>query len=360
MAPVSPFMALALEAALSARGRTSPNPWVGAVLVRDGRVISTGATAEFGGPHAEAAALTDVDARGTTLYTTLEPCMPFPGKQTRPCVDAIIESGVARVVIGIEDPHRPVRSRGVASLREAGIEVDVGDGADEVMKVLRPYLKFRATGRPYVIAKFALSLDGRVGAPAAGIRQLTSSSALERAHMDRAWVDAILVGSGTVLSDDPSLTARPGGAMAARQPLRIILDGRGRVPPASRTLGRGAIVCTANSANSREVAATGAIVLQLESAGAGVNLDQMFQALSERNVMSMIAEGGPTLLSSLFAGRYVDEVHAYIAPVVLGGAGTPLAPAGVQFEITVLSEVVVETLPPDVLIRGYTGDWSPS
>jgi diaminohydroxyphosphoribosylaminopyrimidine deaminase/5-amino-6-(5-phosphoribosylamino)uracil reductase len=353
-------MALAIEAALSVRGYTSPNPWVGAVLVRDGRVISTGSTAEYGGPHAEAAALTSVDGRGATLYTTLEPCMPFPGKQTRPCVDAIIESGVSRVVIGIEDPHGPVRSRGVAALREAGIEVDVGDGAGEVVEVLRPYLKFRATGRPYVIAKFAVSLDGRVGAPAAGIRQLTSSLALERAHKDRAWVDAILVGSGTVLTDDPSLTARPGGAAAAHQPLRVILDARGRVPPTARALGPGAIVCRASSANSRDAAATGATVLQLENSDEGLNLDQLFRALAQRNVISVIAEGGPTLLSSLFAGGHVDEVHAYIAPVALGEAGIPLIPAGEQFEITALREAAVETLPPDVLIRGYTGDWSPS
>lgn len=353
-------MALAIEAALSARGHTSPNPWVGAVLVREGRVISMGSTSAYGGPHAEAAALTNVNGSGATLYTTLEPCMPFPGKRTRACVEAIIESGVSRVVIGIEDPHPPVRGQGVAALRESGLEVKVGDGADEVVKVLRPYLKFRATGRPYVIAKFALSLDGKVGAPAARIRQLTSSQALERAHKDRAWVDAILVGSGTVLSDDPSLTARPGGAAAAHQPLRVVLDSRGRVPPTARALGPGAIVCIAGSANSREAAATGATVLQLEGSKEGVNLDQLFRALAQRNVISVIAEGGPTLLSSLFAGGHVDEVHAYIAPLALGEAGIPLVPAGARFEITALREVAVETLPPDVLIRGYTGDWSPS
>ncbi|HMO55031.1 MAG TPA: bifunctional diaminohydroxyphosphoribosylaminopyrimidine deaminase/5-amino-6-(5-phosphoribosylamino)uracil reductase RibD, partial [Tepidiformaceae bacterium] len=230
-------MLRAIAAARAARGRTSPNPWVGAALVQGDAIVSVGATAPYGGPHAEAAALANADARGGTLYTTLEPCVPFEGKRTPPCSEAIIEAGVAKVVIGILDPH--VGGPGVARLREAGIEVEVGDGGEEITALLRPYLKFRATGRPYVIAKFAVSLDGKVGAPAAGVRWLTSEAALERAHADRAWVDAIMVGSGTVLADDPALTARPGGEVDARQPVRVVLDARGRSEPGSRVFGAG-------------------------------------------------------------------------------------------------------------------------
>lgn len=358
--PSEPMRA-AIAAALNARGRTSPNPWVGAVLVREGQTVAHGATSPFGGPHAEAAALANVEARGTTLYTTLEPCMPFEGKKTPPCVEVIIAAGVKKVVIAIEDPHAPVRGRGVEYLRRHGIEVELGDGAVAVTALLRPYLKFRATGRPYVIAKFAVSLDGKVGAPAAGVRWLTGEAARARAHADRAWVDAIMVGSGTVLADDPALTARPGGIEAERQPLRIVLDGRGQSPAGAKVFGPGTIVATANS--SREwraaIAVTGATLIELEPGEQGVNLDQLFRVLGQRNVMSLIAEGGPTLLQSLFENEHVDEVHAYVAPVVLGGAGIPLFPDGGNFEPAILRDTVMESLHPDVLIRGYTGTWSP-
>ena len=355
-------MSAAIRAALGARGRTSPNPWVGAVVVRDGRVVATGATAPYGGPHAEALALALADARGATLYTTLEPCVAFEGKKTPPCAEAIVAAGVAKVVIAIEDPHGPVQGLGGAYLRERGIEVEVGDGAEAVTDLLRPYLKFRVTGRPYVIAKFAVSLDGKVGAPAAAVRWLTSEAARERAHHDRAWVDALMVGSGTVLADDPALTARPGGIEADRQPVRIVLDGRGQSPADARVFGQGTLVATSTS--NREwraaIAATGATVLELESGeSGGVNLEQLLRVLGQRNVVSLIAEGGPTLLQSLFETERVDEVHAYVAPLLLGEAGLPLFPDGGRFDPTTLRNVVVEPLHPDVLFRGYTGTWSP-
>jgi diaminohydroxyphosphoribosylaminopyrimidine deaminase/5-amino-6-(5-phosphoribosylamino)uracil reductase len=355
-------MRRAIEAAREVRGQTSPNPWVGAVVVRNGEVISVGATAPPGGPHAEAAALANIDATGATLYTTLEPCMPFEGKRTRPCAEAIVEAGVARVVIALEDPHAPVRGQGAAFLRAHGITVETGDGAEDVTDLLRPYLKFRETGRPYLIAKFAVSLDGKVGAPAQDIRWLTGSAARERAHADRAWVDAILVGSGTVLADDPALTARRAGKLADRQPLRLVLDARGRIPASAGVLGKGAIVCTSSPDRPwrQAVAATGATIVELEPGAAGVNLEQLFRMLGQRSVMSVIAEGGPTLLASLFAEGHVDEVHAYVAPVILGPDALTLFGAEPSFDAATLRAVVIEPLAPDVLIRGYTGSWSPS
>ncbi len=353
-------MAAAIAAARSVRGTTSPNPWVGAVAVRDGQVISTGATSPHGGPHAEAAALVHANARGATLYTTLEPCMPFPGKRTPPCSETIVAAGLSRVVIGIEDPHAPVRGAGIRYLRRRGIEVSVGDGAEAVTDLLRPYLKFRHTGKPYVFAKFAVSLDGKAGAPAAGVTWLTGPAAVARAHADRGWVDAILVGSGTVIADNPALTARPGGVEAGRQPLRVVLDGRGSSPAAARVFGPGAIVATGPSPSAwrKDVAATGATVLELEHGEDGVNLAQLLRVLGQRNVMSVIVEGGPTVLRSFFEDGHVDEVHAYVAPLLLGAAGIPLLDAA-RFVPSRLRDVVTETLPPDVLIRGYTGDWSP-
>ena len=355
-------MQAAINASRAVRGTTSPNPWVGAVVVRDGTVISVGATAPYGGAHAEAAALANVDARGATLYTTLEPCMPFEGKKTRPCVDVILESGVACVVVGLEDPHKPVAGKAIAFLRGQGLVVDVGDGAGAVTDLLRPYLKFRQRRQPYVIAKFAVSLDGKVGAPSAGINWLTGPAAVERAHADRAWVDAIMVGSGTVLADDPALTARPGGIPASRQPLQVVLDGRGASPVTAKAFGPGCIVATANSPRAWRdaVAATGATLLEIEYGADGLNLDQLFGVLGRRNVMSAIVEGGPTVFASLLAGDHVDEVHAYVAPIVLGEAGTPLFATGGGIEPARLREVVVESLHPDVLIRGYTGNWSPA
>ncbi|MCC6958391.1 MAG: bifunctional diaminohydroxyphosphoribosylaminopyrimidine deaminase/5-amino-6-(5-phosphoribosylamino)uracil reductase RibD [Dehalococcoidia bacterium] len=359
--PRSEPMRQAIAAALSARGRTSPNPWVGAVLVRDGEVIATGATAPPGGPHAEAAALANIDATGATLYTTLEPCMPFPGKRTRPCAEVIAEAGVAKVVIGLEDPHEPVAGQGAAYLRSHGIDVETGDGADEVRALLRPYLKHVQTRLPYVIAKFAVSLDGKAGAPAHGVRWLTSEPARARAHADRAWVDAIAVGSGTVLADDPALTARPGGQLSSHQPVRVILDARGRISTRAMALGPGAIVATASSdrAWAASITATGAMVIQVEPSGQGLNLDQLLTILGERSVLSLILEGGPTLLASAFAAGVIDEVHAYIAPMVLGPDGLPLFAGDAAFAPEALQDVEIELLHPDVLVRGYTANWTP-
>ncbi|MBK6664148.1 MAG: bifunctional diaminohydroxyphosphoribosylaminopyrimidine deaminase/5-amino-6-(5-phosphoribosylamino)uracil reductase RibD [Thermoflexaceae bacterium] len=227
-------MAEAIAAARRVRGTTSPNPGVGAVVVRDGTVVAVGATAPPGGPHAEAAALAAAGeaARGATVYTTLEPCFPFEGKRTPPCSHALIEAGVRRVVIAIEDPHEGVRGNGTALLRAAGIEVELGDGAAEVTALLRPYLKHARTGLPYVIAKFAASLDGRTATRTGDSKWITGAAARDLGHQQRAWVDAVMTGSGTVVADDPALTARPGGIEQARQPVRIVLDARGRIAPA--------------------------------------------------------------------------------------------------------------------------------
>jgi len=354
-------MQAAIAAAGAARGRTSPNPWVGAALVRDGVIVAVGATAPYGGPHAEAAVLANVDAVGATLYTTLEPCVPFDGKRTPPCTEAIIAAGVSRVVVGILDPH--VGGPGVARLRAAGVEVEVGDGAAAITGLLRPYLRFRQSGRPYVIAKFAVSLDGMVGAPEAGVRWLTGPAALEHVHQDRDRVDAILVGSGTVLADDPALTDRPGGTPASRQPVRVVLDSRGRSPVTARVFDGSAPTIVATVAGSppawkSALLQRGVAVIDLEEDATGVNLDQLLTALGQRNVVTLIAEGGPTVHAALFAHDLVDEVHAYIAPKLLG-QGVPLFPPGALPFPVELRETVIESLVPDVLFRGYTGSWSP-
>ena len=369
MADPSPPMRRALEAAAAVRGTTSPNPWVGATVVRDGEIIAVGATSPPGGPHAEAAALAAAGraARGATLYTTLEPCFPFEGKRTPPCSQAIIDAGVAHVVVAIEDADPRVRGRGTALLREAGITVDIGDGSGEATALLRPYLKHRQTGLPYVIAKFAASLDGRIATATGESQWITGEAARERAHEERAHVDAILVGSGTVLADNPSLTARPGGTLAGHQPVRVILDARGRTPPASALFAQPGhtIVATSNQADAawkREVAAAGAQLIDCERDARGVNLDQLLPALGQRGIISIWAEGGAAVLGSLFEGGHVDEVWAFLAPLIIGGDGLPaVASLGARAlsDAFRLSEPTVELLHPDVLVRGYTGSWSP-
>lgn len=365
---VSPFMARAIEAAHAVRGTTSPNPNVGAVLVRDGRILATAATSPYPGAHAEANVLAAVpDARGADVYVTLEPCFPFEGKRTPPCSAAFIAAGVRRVAVALEDPDPGVRGRGIAALREAGIEVEVGDGRDEAIAGLRPYLKQRSTGLPYVIAKFAASLDGRTATASGDSKWITGEAARDLGHQQRAWVDAILVGSGTVLADDPSLTARPGGELSPHQPVRIVLDARGRTPPGARLLRQPGttLIATARDAPApwkRDIVAAGARLIECEPAAVGVNLDQLLPALAQRGILSVWAEGGATVLGQLFDAGHVDEVWAFVAPIILGGDARPaVGGEGVArvAEAWRLREPVVEWAGGDMLVRGYAGDWSP-
>lgn len=364
----SPYMQRALEAARAARGFTSPNPWVGAVLVREGRILAVGSTAPPGGPHAEAAALALAPGDGAELYLTLEPCVPFPGKRTPSCAERIVESGVRRVVVALPDPDPRVAGRGIARLRAAGIDVEVGDGHAEAFELLRPYIKHRQTGLPYVIAKFAASLDGRIATRTGDARWLTGEWARDAAHRERAWVDVVMVGAGTVLADDPQLTARPGGVPGERQPARLVVDARGRVSPRARlfTVGGRAMVATTEASPAAWRAAleqAGVEVLVCpEDGSGGVDLVSLLTTLGTRGVLSVWAEGGGLLLGSLLAAGLIDELWAFVAPIILGREGTPaIAWAGPDrvAEAPRLRRVRVETYGEDVLIRGHIGPWEP-
>jgi diaminohydroxyphosphoribosylaminopyrimidine deaminase/5-amino-6-(5-phosphoribosylamino)uracil reductase len=294
-------MRRAMALADTVRASTAPNPWVGAVVVpADAMPVPTafeGATAPPGGPHAEATALAHAGeaARGATLYATLEPCA-HQGR-TPPCVDAIIEAGVARVVIGIEDPDRRVAGRGVAALRAAGIQVTEGVADDEVAEQLAPYVKHRRTGQPWVVLKMAASLDGRTAAPDGTSRWITGEVALRDVHRLRADSDAVLVGAGTVRADDPELTVRLVDVDVAdeAQPLRVVL---GKAP-------EGAKVHPA---------------LELQGDLGGV-LDE----LGRRGVLQLLVEGGATVAHDFHAAGLVDRYVLYLAPVLFGGDdGRPL------------------------------------
>lgn len=275
-------MARAIELAASVRGTTAPNPWVGCVI--DGGF--EGATRPPGGLHAEAVALEAAGdrARGATLYCTLEPCAHHG--RTPPCTDAIIAAGVQRVVVAVEDPDPHVSGKGIAALRAAGIDVDVGIGAPEVAEQLAPYLKHRRTGQPYVVLKLAASLDGRTAAPDGTSQWITGEDARRDAHRLRAESDAVLVGAGTVRTDDPSLTVR---LVDGRDPLRVVL---GRAPEDAK------------------------VHPALELAG---DLDDVLADLGGRGVVQLLVEGGATVAARFHRAGRVDRYVVYLAPALFGG-----------------------------------------
>jgi diaminohydroxyphosphoribosylaminopyrimidine deaminase/5-amino-6-(5-phosphoribosylamino)uracil reductase len=290
-------MRRAAEAAGTVRGRTSPNPWVGAVVVSGppgAEVAFSGATAPPGGPHAEVEALAGAGraASGGTLYVTLEPCAHHG--RTPPCTDAVVAAGISRVVVALEDPDPLVAGRGIDSLRAAGVEVEVGVGADDVAEQLAPYLKHRRTGRPWVVLKLAATLDGRIAAPDGSSRWITGEAARRDAHRLRSESDAVLVGAGTVRTDDPSLTVRlPPDDRWYRgpedQPTRVVL---GAIPP-------GAAVEPALSLTGP--------------------LDRVLSELGRQGNLSVLVEGGARVAHAFHSAGLVDRYVLYLAPALFGG-----------------------------------------
>ena len=357
----SPYMARALELARSALGSTSPNPAVGAVLVKEGRIVGEGRTQPPGGPHAEVVAIQAAAhaAGGATLYVTLEPCSHYG--RTPPCTEAIIGAGIAAVRAALLDPDGRVAGAGLARLREAGIAVATGEAAEEAAQVLEGYLKHRTTGRPFVTAKFAVTLDGKIAATSGDSRWVSGPEARGWAHEQRARTDAIMVGAGTVLTDDPELTARPGGVPADRQPLRIVADSRGRTPPTAKVLHGPPNTLLATTAASAEgwrqaVRKQGADVLVLPALDGHVDLDVLLTELGRRGILTLLVEGGGILHGSFFDRRLVDKVEAFIAPKIVGGsAPSPVLGRGAarMVDAVELCRVGVEQLGPDILITGY-------
>src|SRR4051794_4261143 len=324
-------MRRALAQGETARRRTAPNPWVGAVVVRDGEVVGEGATEAPGGAHAELAALRAARerARGATVYTTLEPCA-HQGR-TPPCVGALVEAGVARVVVALEDPDAQVAGRGIAQLRDHGITVDIGVGADDAVRSLAPYLLHRRLGRAYTVVKTAMSLDGRIAARDGSSRWITGAASRADAHVLRADSQAVVVGAGTALADKPSLTARDVEPPVARPPLRVVLDATGRVPPDGPlfdpALAPTLVVTTeaAPDAAHQGWLAAGAKVLTVPAAtdGVGVQLEATLEVLGGLGVLQALFEGGAALSGSLVEAGLADRLVTYVAPTMLGRDGRP-------------------------------------
>jgi diaminohydroxyphosphoribosylaminopyrimidine deaminase/5-amino-6-(5-phosphoribosylamino)uracil reductase len=358
-------MQRALDLARQAAGSTSPNPAVGAVLVKDGRIVGEGYTQPPGGPHAEVVALLEAGAaaKGSILYVTLEPCC-HRGR-TPPCVHALVEAGVREVHFSHLDPDPNVSGRGRQALEAAGIGVHVGEGEEEARRINEAYIKHRTTGLPFVIAKFAVSLDGKIAAASGDSRWVSSPEAREWAHEQRTKIDAIIVGVRTVLVDDPGLTARPHEtAEGARQPLRIVADSRGRTPATARVLagpGKALLVTTAASTAAwRRKMASSAEVLVAPSYRGKVDVLELLRDLGRRPALSLLVEGGGELLGSFFDRGLVDKVQAIVAPMIIGGKRAPTAVAGRGVnrmdEALRLREVTVDRLGGDVLVTGYVGE----
>ncbi len=354
------FMREAIHIARFAAGRTSPNPLVGAVIVRNGKIIAEGWHRKAGTPHAEIHALRMAGslAEGATLYVTLEPCSHYG--RTGPCAVAVAKSGIKRVVIGMQDPNPKVSGRGIQILQEAGIEVKCGVLEEEVRKLNEVFLHWITTGRPFVIMKTAMTLDGKIATTQGESKWITNESSRYRTHELRDRYDAILVGIGTVLKDDPHLTARLHGRKG-KNPIRVILDSKARIPLDAHVLNDGeapTMIAVTDVAPPQRLAAIQEKGAEIIQAGTGdyINLQQLMKILGEREIASLLVEGGGCVNFSFLQAGLVNKVMAFIAPELLGGkdALTPVEGEGFErlSQAVRLTDVQVEQLDGDLLVEG--------
>lgn len=324
-------MKQALRLAVKAKGHTSPNPMVGAVIVQNGQVVGRGYHQQAGKPHAEVRALKQAGskARGATLYATLEPCCHL-SKRTPPCVPALRSFGVKRVVVAMRDPNPKVQGKGIRQLRQAGIDVVVGCMEQEAKELNRVFSHWIRTGLPFVILKAAMTLDGKIATAMGESQWITGAAARRHVHELRSHVDAIMVGIGTIMKDNPELSVRKGLTSKrsghARQPTRIVLDSRLRIPPTSKvlrwTLEQPTILCTTALASATKKALlkkTHTTVLEFPQKKDHVSLTACFQTLGKLGITSVLVEGGSELNAAILHEGLVNQVQFYMAPKVLGG-----------------------------------------
>lgn len=355
------YMREALRVAENARGRTSPNPLVGAVIVRGGRIVATGWHRKAGTPHAEVHALRMAGelAKGATLYVTLEPCAHYG--RTGPCAKAVVEAGIARVVIALKDPNPLVAGKGIAILEEAGIEVKCGVLAREAAKLNEAFLKWIQMGLPLVALKTAMSLDGKIATYTGASQWITGEAAREQVHKYRDEYDGILAGIGTVLADDPSLTTRLTDG-TGKNPVRIIADSLARTPVKAKLLTDGearTIIAVTEAAPNDKVEALKAAGAEILVAGPGPQVDMslLMKQLGEREITSVFVEGGGTVNFSLLKAGLVDKVYAFVAPKIIGGqeAKTPVEGEGFATlaEAVELTALEAGNIGRDVMLTGY-------
>jgi diaminohydroxyphosphoribosylaminopyrimidine deaminase/5-amino-6-(5-phosphoribosylamino)uracil reductase len=357
------FMRRAIELARRGEGLVEPNPMVGCVIVAGGQMAGEGWHRHFGGPHAEVEALRAAGeaARGATAFVSLEPCCHH-GK-TPPCTEALIAAGIARVVIGTRDPYEKVAGGGIAALRAAGITTTEGVCEDDARRVLAPYLKLVTTGRPWVIAKWAMSLDGKIATRTGESRWISSDASREFVHALRGRVDGILIGRKTAERDDPLLTARPLHSDGIRRTaMRIVLASRATLSPSSQLVQKieqaPVIVAVSEAAPTSAcngLSSRGVEIVCCAGATFTERLNSLLAELGRRRMTNVLVEGGGEVLGTLLDMRQIDEVHAFVAPKLIGGrdAVTPMEAVGVERIADALGfgDLTVQTLGEDVYIH---------
>lgn len=357
------WMRRALDLAARARGRTSPNPMVGAVIVTDGQVVGEGFHAYAGSDHAEVAALREAGpaAAEGTLYVSLEPCCHHG--RTPPCVDQIVRAGIRRVVAACEDPNPSVSGRGITALCEAGVRVEVGLLGEEAARLNEAFFKYIRTGLPFVTLKVAASLDGKIATRTGESRWITGESARRRVHHLRNEVDAVLVGIGTVLRDDPLLTTRLGIA-DQRDPTRVIVDNLARLPLRAKVVNRASTAPTILAVSQMAPRTTlealereGVQVIVVENSRRRVSLERLMEVLGKRGILSVMIEGGAEINASALREGIADKVLVFLAPILIGGKSTSTAVGGDGIESLAqalrLRDVRIERFDGDILVEGY-------
>jgi len=359
------YMKQALSLAELALGQVSPNPAVGALIVKDSEVVGQGYTQPPGSSHAEMVALEQAgkEARGSTMYVTMEPCCHY--SRTPPCSSAIVAAGIIEVHMAMLDPNPLVSGRGRDELETAGIKTFVGEHKQEAKDINETYIKFITTGIPFITVKYAMSLDGKIATHSGDSKWISSDKARHYAHNLRYTSDAIIVGINTVLADDPHLTARccgGRGGTVKEQPLRVIVDGKGRTPltahifnePGETLLALGRPI---KPGEAEAFAQSGAELLELSLTEGYVDLEKLLKALGERKITSILVEGGSILLGSMFDQGLVDKVVVFVAPIIIGGKEAKTAVAGTGVDKVIdsfrLKRVSVKRFGQDIMVSGY-------
>ncbi|MEK7698866.1 MAG: bifunctional diaminohydroxyphosphoribosylaminopyrimidine deaminase/5-amino-6-(5-phosphoribosylamino)uracil reductase RibD [Planctomycetota bacterium] len=357
------YMSLALELAEKGRGKVEPNPMVGAVVVKNGRIVGKGYHQVFGGPHAEVFALNEgkEDCAGATLYVSMEPCAHY-GK-TAPCVESIIKAGIKEIVIAIIDPNPITSGKGMRKLQEAGIGLKLGVMESQATKLNAPFLKLMQKGLPYVIVKWAMSFDGKIASHTGDSKWISSEESREYVHKIRGQVDGIMVGINTVQRDDPLLTCRINGG---RNPRRIIIDSNATLPLNSRLVNTiqesELFVAVSNNAPQERIEKLrqlGCKIIPTRNVNGLVDLKILFQQLGKMNLTNVLVEGGSRVITSVIEERLADKIMVFIAPIIIGGDGarSPVMGKGVTHisEAVKLTDITTKRFANDIVIEGILG-----
>jgi diaminohydroxyphosphoribosylaminopyrimidine deaminase/5-amino-6-(5-phosphoribosylamino)uracil reductase len=361
------YMAHALALATRGLGAVEPNPMVGCVIVGEGEIVGEGFHERFGGPHAEVNALAAAGDRaaGATAYVSLEPCCHH-GK-TPPCTQALVRAGIKRVVVALQDPFPEVSGHAIAELRSSGIQCDVGPGSSDATWLLAPYRKLIVTGRPWVIAKWAMTLDGKLATHTGDSQWISSETSRALVHQLRGRVDAVVIGSRTACIDNPLLTARPADlADMKRIATRVVVDSVASISLESRLVQTApdvpVLLAAANDAPQdacRRLSAAGVEVFPCAGSTHEERFASLLDELGRRRMTNVLVEGGSQLLGTIFNLRAVDEVHVFIAPKLAGGAAapSPIAGAGIErmADALKLADITIEELDGDVYVHGRVG-----